>query len=214
MWLPTFYVPCLSFAVFPNLWFFDISVKALNPSSPLCFSTHLSGCFIISMTPWRICSALRSTLQSIFCIIRVFQHVRPAGLFRAASVVVFCLCLLPWFFTPTANCPRFSLILIFFFRPFFRSSFSLLLLPSFFSTRSHSLPTVVQRTHKRLYHVRIVCRLAPETTDRHGRGRNQANAMESVLLREGREEKAEKNDELVPFIFLGKRVWHETLIML
>ena len=88
----------------------EMSVKVLNPSSPLRFSTHVSGCFIISMTPWRIYSAFRSTLQSIFCIFRVFQHVRPAGLFRAASVIVFCHCLLPWFFTPTASCPRFFVL--------------------------------------------------------------------------------------------------------
>ena len=49
--------------------------------------------------------------------------------------------------------PRSSLILIFFFRSFFRTSFSFLLLPCFLSTRLHSLPTVVQRTHKHLYHV-------------------------------------------------------------
>ena len=112
------------------------------------------GAMAISMTPWRICSAFRSMLQSIFCIIRIFQHVRPAGLFRATLVVVFCHCLLPLFFTPTASCPRSSLIVIFFFRSVFRYSFSFLLLPCFLSTRSHSLPTVVQRTHKRLYHVR------------------------------------------------------------
>ena len=145
----------------------EMSVKVLNPSSPLRFSTHVSGCFIISMTPWRICSAFRSTLQSIFCIIRVFQHVRPAGLFRAASVIVFCHCLLPWFFTATASCPRFSLFLIFFLRSFFRSSFSFLLLPCFLSTRSQPLPTVVQRTHKRLYHVRTPPPSPPPLQWRH-----------------------------------------------
>ena len=58
------HLPCsLSFLCgFPKLMGFEMSVKVLNPSSPLCFSRHVSGLFIIAMTPWRICAAFRSSL--------------------------------------------------------------------------------------------------------------------------------------------------------
>ena len=71
------------FCGFPKLMGFEMSFKVLNPSSPLCFWTDVSGCFIISI-PWH----LGGSVQRL--------DLRY-GFFRAASVVVFCHCLLPWF---------------------------------------------------------------------------------------------------------------------
>ena len=127
-----------------------MSVKVLNPSSPLCFSTHVSGCFIISMTPWRICSVFRSTLQSIFCIIRVFQHVRPAGLFRAAPGG-FVPCSVGGSFLSIVCCLGFLLlllavpVLLWYWFSFFFHSFDLLS-PSF-------------SFHASLPHARTLCQL-------------------------------------------------------
>ena len=100
------------FCGFPKLIGFEMSFKALNPSFPLCFSTDVSGCFIMSMMPWRICSAFRSMLQSIFCIICVFQQMRPAGFFPCSVGGSFLSLFAALVFTPTASCPRSSLIFL------------------------------------------------------------------------------------------------------
>ena len=151
------------FCGFPKLMGFLRCLSRFWTLLPHCVFQHM--CPDVLSFPWRLGGSVQrldlrfspfSALSVFFntCARPVCSVLRPAGLFRAASVVVFCHCLLPWFFTPSASCPRSSfLILIFFFRSFFRSSFSFLLLPCFPSTRSHSLPTVVQRTQKHLFHV-------------------------------------------------------------
>ena len=71
-------------------------------SEPFFPTVFFNTCPDVLSFPWRLGGSvqlfdLRFSPFSAF--IGVFQHVRPAGFLRASSVIVFCHCLLPWFYS-------------------------------------------------------------------------------------------------------------------